>query len=178
MPVSCPRTGLRLRYSEGGRTFPNGVSSTPALAASFFIGAVGSASVTNKPIGDRYRHHVRSTCPSTSALAPTTDLRQRCPEQPVLTHSSPRRSRVFSEECRPFSWRWNGGTISTDLDVIWGMPVEITEGILHRYKLLNTISKLQHVWSDNAQLGEPRSESLVSRKERHMENVGLQRIRK
>ncbi len=34
--------------------------------------------------GDRYRHHVRSTCPSTSALAPTTDLRQRCPEQPVL----------------------------------------------------------------------------------------------
>ncbi len=28
--------------------------------------------------GDRYRHHVRSTCPSTSALAPTTDLRQRC----------------------------------------------------------------------------------------------------
>ncbi len=35
--------------------------------------------------GDRYRHHVRSTCPSTSALAPTTDLRQRCPEQPVMT---------------------------------------------------------------------------------------------
>ncbi len=28
---------------------------------------------------DRYRHHVRSTYPSTSALTPTTILRQRCP---------------------------------------------------------------------------------------------------
>ena len=53
----------------------------------FFIGAVGSASVTNKPRRDRYRHQVRSTCPSTSALAPTTDLRQQCPEQPVMTQS-------------------------------------------------------------------------------------------
>ncbi len=43
--------------------FPNGVSSTPALAASFFIGAVGLASVMNKPMGDRYRHHVREHVP-------------------------------------------------------------------------------------------------------------------
>ena len=41
-------------------------------------------------MGGRYRHHVRSTCPSTSALAPTTDLRQRCPEQPVMTQFRPR----------------------------------------------------------------------------------------
>ncbi len=37
--------------------------------------------------GDRYGHHVRSTRPSTSALAPTMDLRQRCPEQPVMTQA-------------------------------------------------------------------------------------------
>ena len=36
---------------------------------------------------DRYRHHARSTCPSTSALAPTTDRRQRCQGQPVVTRS-------------------------------------------------------------------------------------------
>ncbi len=40
----------------------------------FFIGAVGSASVMNKPMGGRYRYHVRSTRPPTPALAPTTGL--------------------------------------------------------------------------------------------------------
>jgi len=34
---------------------PNGISSTSELATSFFIGAVGSESVMNKPMGDRYR---------------------------------------------------------------------------------------------------------------------------
>ncbi len=29
----------------------------------------------------------RGTCPSTSALVPTTDLHQRCPEQPVMTQA-------------------------------------------------------------------------------------------
>ncbi len=24
-----------------------------------------------------------------------------------------------------FPWRWNGGTISTDLDVIWGMSAQV-----------------------------------------------------
>ncbi len=27
----------------------------------------------------------------------------------------------MAAEGMPFSWRWNGGTISTVLDVIWGM---------------------------------------------------------
>ena len=30
----------------------------------------------------------------------------------------------MAAEGMPFPWRWNGGTISTDLDVIWGMSVK------------------------------------------------------
>ena len=31
----------------------------------------------------------------------------------------------MAAEGLPFPWPWNGGTISTDLDVIWGMSAEI-----------------------------------------------------
>ncbi len=32
----------------------------------------------------------------------------------------------MAAEGMPFPWRWNGGTISTDLDVIWGMSIDLT----------------------------------------------------
>ena len=31
----------------------------------------------------------------------------------------------MAAEWIPFLWRWNGGTISTALEVIWGMSVKI-----------------------------------------------------
>ncbi len=33
----------------------------------------------------------------------------------------------MAAEGMPFPWRWTGGTISTDLDVIWGISVEWCE---------------------------------------------------
>ena len=38
---------------------------------------------------------------------------------------SPESGHRMAAEGMPFPWRWNGGTISTDLDVIWGMSVGI-----------------------------------------------------
>jgi len=35
----------------------------------------------------------------------------------------------MAAEGMPFPWRWNGGTISTNLDVIWGMSVEYGLGL-------------------------------------------------
>ncbi len=37
---------------------------------------------------------------------------------------SPESGHQMAAEGMPFPWRWNGGTISTDLDVIWGMSVK------------------------------------------------------
>ena len=34
---------------------------------------------------------------------------------------SPESGHRMAAEGMPFPWRWNGSTISTDLDVIWGM---------------------------------------------------------
>ncbi len=39
---------------------------------------------------------------------------------------SPKSGHRMAAEGMPFPWRWNGGTISTDLDVIWGMSEETT----------------------------------------------------
>ncbi len=64
-------------YLKAGE-FPERRIEHASTGSLFFIGAVGLANVTNKPMGDRYRHHVLGTCPSTPALAPTTDLRHRC----------------------------------------------------------------------------------------------------
>ncbi len=36
---------------------------------------------------------------------------------------SPKSGHRMAAEGMPFPWRWNGSTISTDLDVIWGMSV-------------------------------------------------------
>ncbi len=36
---------------------------------------------------------------------------------------SPKSGHRMAAEGMPFPWRWNGGTISTDLDVIWGMSI-------------------------------------------------------
>ncbi len=37
---------------------------------------------------------------------------------------SPKSGHRMAAEGMPFPWRWNGGTISTDLDVIWGMSAK------------------------------------------------------
>ncbi len=62
-----------------------------------------------------------------------------------------------------FSWRWDGGTISTQLDVIWGMSVHTTFGALR--------AKACH---------EPRSEGMIRRTstdpEDHEWNVASQRF--
>ena len=39
---------------------------------------------------------------------------------------SPQSGHRMAAEGVPFLWRWNGGTISTVLEVIWGMSVSIT----------------------------------------------------
>ena len=40
---------------------------------------------------------------------------------------SPKPGHRMAAEAVPFPWRWNGGTISTDLDVIWGMSVKVRQ---------------------------------------------------
>ena len=39
----------------------------------------------------------------------------------------------MAAEGMPFPWWWNGGTIPTDLDVIWGMSVEGPDGLSPYY---------------------------------------------
>ncbi len=83
---------------------------------------LGGHSYTSPPSSNRYGHHIRSTCPSTSALAPTTILRQRCPEQPVMTHS--RLNRTVGIYALAFE-----GHCSCTLDPLSGEPSGI---ICHR----------------------------------------------
>ena len=45
---------------------------------------------------------------------------------------SPKPGHRMAAEGIPFPWRWNGSTISTDLDVIWGMSGETAETIMNR----------------------------------------------
>ena len=39
---------------------------------------------------------------------------------------SPESGHRMAAEGMPFPWRWNGSTISTDSDVIWGMSVSMS----------------------------------------------------
>ncbi len=54
---------------------------------------------------------------------------------------SPKPGHRMAEEGIPFPWRWYGGTISTNLDVIWGMSVESYIG---KFSLRNTCSEGGH----------------------------------
>ncbi len=47
----------------------------------------------------------------------------------------------MAAEGMPFPWRWDGGTISTNLDVIWGMSVE-RDGTMAGLLLLVTVTTL------------------------------------
>ena len=38
---------------------------------------------------------------------------------------SPKSGHRMAAEGMPFSWRWNGGTIFPNLDVIWGMSTRV-----------------------------------------------------
>ena len=43
---------------------------------------------------------------------------------------SPESGYPMATEGMPFPWRWYGGTISTDLDIIWEMSARLSPGSL------------------------------------------------